>query len=120
MSSLFSMRDSHEVVDIGNVVFQFPNELAAAVGAFDLAVAEEVDFRQQVALQQVDAAIGVAARPVVAVGEVEDVDVPQFLRILLFDDLVAEFVRRRDHRAAALARVEERFASRLPARPRRE
>ena len=120
MSSLFSMREVTSLSTIRHVVFQFANELTAAVGAFDLAVAEEIHLGQQVVLQEIDAAVGVAARPVVAVGEVEDVDVPQILRIFLFDDLVAEFVGRRDHRAAAFARVEERFASRLPARRRRE
>ncbi len=37
-----------KVIDLVNVVFQFANELAAAVGAFDLAVAEQIDFRQEI------------------------------------------------------------------------
>ena len=65
-----------------------------AIGAFHLAVTEQVDLRQQVALQQIDAAIRIAARPVIAVGEVEDVNVPELLRILFIDDFLAQLVRR--------------------------
>src|SRR5438094_746245 len=36
----------HKVVDVGNVVLQFADELAAAVRAFDLAITEQVDLRQ--------------------------------------------------------------------------
>src|SRR5579862_5167402 len=50
-------------------------KLAAAVGALDLAVAEQVQLRQQRLLQELNAVRAVVA-PVVAVGEVEGVDVP--------------------------------------------
>jgi len=49
-------------------------------------------------------------RPVVAVGEVERIDVPLFRRVVVVDQLAAQLVRARDHRPAALARVEERLA----------
>ena len=94
----------NQVVDIVRVVFQFANELSASVRALDLSVSKQIDLRQQIRLQDVDAEIGVAARPVVAIGEVEDIDVPQLLRIFVFDDLVTQLIRRRDHGAERVRR----------------
>jgi hypothetical protein len=93
------------------VLAQVLDELPRAVGALDLAVAEHVHLRQQLALlEQLDAAHRVVHRPVVAVGEVERVDVPLGRGVLGVDDLRAELVGARDHRAARLARVEEGVA----------
>src|SRR5271167_4105303 len=52
------------------------DELAGAVGALHLPVAEQVHDRQDARLQDLDAEAGVVGAPVVAVGEVEGVDVP--------------------------------------------
>src|SRR5262249_34576105 len=57
----------HQVVDVRDVILQFANKLAAAIGAFDLPVTEQVHLGKQFASQQVDASIRVAAGPVVAV-----------------------------------------------------
>src|SRR5436309_11808394 len=57
-------------------------ELARAVGALDLAVAEQVQLRQQPLVEDLDAVRDVVA-PVVAVGEVEGVDVPLVRRVAL-------------------------------------
>ena len=56
-------------------LFELAVELARAIGALDLAVAEEVALGQELVAEQVDA-LAVVLAPVVAVGEVEDVDVP--------------------------------------------
>src|SRR6266545_379215 len=82
-------------------------ELAAAVGALHLPVTEQVQPRQQFLRQDLDAVRDVVA-PVVAVGEVEGVNVPLIRRILCGDDLVGQRVGRTDLRAARLARVVER------------
>src|SRR3990172_2876077 len=70
------------------VVAQVLDELAGAVGALHLAVAEEVHRREQVGLEQVDAEAGVVGAPVVAVGEVEGVDVPLRAGVVGLDDLL--------------------------------
>src|SRR4051812_36078934 len=64
-------------------------ELARAVGAFDLAVAEQVELGEQLLVEDVDA-VGDVVAPVVAVGEVEGVQVPLVRRKALRDDLVAQ------------------------------
>src|SRR5262249_41611882 len=66
-------------------------ELAAAVGALDLAVAEEVELGQQAVGQDLDA-VGDVVAPVVAVGEVESVEVPLVRRKTLRDDLIAHLI----------------------------
>ena len=86
--------------------FQFSVELARAVGALDLAVAEEVALGQELVAQEADA-LAVVLAPVVAVGEVEDVDVPVGRGVVGVDDLVGQVVGRADPRAAALAGVVE-------------
>src|SRR5579883_177997 len=96
------------------VLPQVLDELPGAVGALDLAVREHVRARQDPLLEQIHAEQRVVHRPVVAVGEVERVDVPLGGRVMIVDELRAELVCARDHRPAALARVEERLAIDLP------
>ena len=95
------------VVGVADADPQRTQVLAAAVGAFDLAVAEQVHRRQQLLAQQLQAGLVVFA-PVVAVGELEDVDVPIRRRKLVGDQIRADFVGRTDPRAAAFARAVER------------
>src|SRR5262249_14420192 len=83
-------------------------ELARAVRALDLPVAELVDAREQLVAQHRNAQLGVPRRPVVAVGVVERVDVPVLGPVALRDLLQAQLVGRADLRAARLAQVEER------------
>src|SRR5690606_18363331 len=98
----------HQVVRL-HVPLQRVQELTAAVPALDLAVAEQVAHRQQAFAQQREALLVVAAAPVVAVREVEHVDVPLLRRVVPLDDLGRELVRARDARAAGLARRVERL-----------
>src|SRR5580765_8420890 len=56
-------------------LFQLAIELPRAVRALDLTVAKQVALGQELVAQQADA-LAVVFAPVVAVGEVEDVDVP--------------------------------------------
>src|SRR6188768_1333473 len=65
----------HQVLCRIETLVQLPQKLTAAVCAFHLAVAKEVYLGQQLLLQQRDAFVGVASRPVVTVREVEPVDV---------------------------------------------
>ena len=58
------------------VLLQVLDELAGAVGALHLAVGEHVALGQELGLEELDAGERVVHRPVVAVGEVEGVDVP--------------------------------------------
>src|SRR5579859_3644107 len=95
---------------LAEVLSQVLDELPRAVRALDLAVSEHVHARQELVLHQLDAEERVVHRPVVAVGEVERVDVPLVGRVVVVDELAAQLVRARDHRPAALARVEERVA----------
>ncbi len=60
---------------VAEAAFEGADEFAAAVGAFDLAVAEQVDLRQQFFAKQLAGSVVVFA-PVVAVGELEAVNVP--------------------------------------------
>src|SRR5690606_3736607 len=98
----------HQVVRL-HVPLQRVQELAAPVPALDLAVAEQVAHRQQALAQQGETLLVVAAAPVVAVGEVEHVDVPRIGRVVPLDDLRGELVRARDARAAGLPRRVERL-----------
>ena len=61
---------------IAEMLFEVLVELARAVAALDLAVAEHVAHRQQRLLQELQAKPRVLARPVVAVGKVERIDIP--------------------------------------------
>src|SRR5436189_5865621 len=70
----------HEIIDVGDIVIELADELAASVGTFHLAVTEQIDLRENVRFQEMDASIGVSPGPVVAVGEVENIDVPELLR----------------------------------------
>ena len=89
-------------------VVQVLLELARAVGALHLAVAELVDARQDLVAQQVDdTALRVARRPVVAVRVVERVDVPVLGPVALLDLREAELVGRGDLRSTGLTQVEE-------------
>src|ERR1019366_8687212 len=99
-----------DAVVAAEVLAQVFDELTRPVRALDLAVREHVHARQELVLQEVDAEERVVHRPVVAVGEMERIDVPLFGRVPLVDELGAELVRARDHRPAALPRVEERLA----------
>src|SRR5437763_2417322 len=72
----------------------------------DLAVAEDVRALQELT-HQVQAALIVDLAPVVAIREVERIDVPLAGIEALFDDLERELVGRRYLRAARLAEVEE-------------
>src|SRR5690242_3800487 len=60
----------HDVVALAEHLVDVLVELAAAVGALHLPVAEQVHPRQQLLVEQLDAVRDVVA-PVVAVGEVE-------------------------------------------------
>src|SRR6185503_10548804 len=65
-----------EFVAAGEALIEVVLELARAVRALHLSVAEEVRLRDELLVEQAQALGGVAAGPVVAVGEVEAVDVP--------------------------------------------
>src|SRR6185369_7907073 len=69
------LRDDQAVVDV-EVFVEVLDELSGAVGALDLAVAEQVHLRKDVRLQELDALDSVVDRPVVTVAEVKRVDVP--------------------------------------------
>src|ERR1019366_6884472 len=99
-----AVRDSarHYVVLLFQELRDVLVELAAAVGAFDLAVPEQIQLGQQRLLQELDAVRAVVA-PVVAVGEMEGVDVPLRSRVALVDDLVGEFVGDTDFSAAGFS-----------------
>ncbi len=80
IASRSGMRLAHDVLVLAQHLVDVVEELAAAVGAFHLAVAEQVQLGQQLLGQDLDAVRDVVA-PVVAVGEVEGVDVPLVRRI---------------------------------------
>src|SRR5579862_2255661 len=90
-------------------VVQVLLELSAAVRALHLAVAEHVHAREQVVVQELHAALGVLASPVVAVRKVERIDVPLGRVVVLPDQLGAQLVRRRNLGPARLLQVEERL-----------
>src|SRR4030095_5883312 len=97
----------HQVLCRIETLVQLPQKLTTAVGAFHLAVAKEVYLAQQLLLQQRDAFVGGAARPVVTVREVEPVDVPLLQVILLIDHLVEIVVGRGNHGPTAFPQVVE-------------
>src|SRR5262245_34150426 len=98
---------AHDVVALAQHLVDVLVELARAVGALHLPVAEQVQLRQQLVLQDLHAGGDVVA-PVVAVGEVEGVHVPLVRGVAGADDLVGQAVGRADLRTPRLARVVER------------
>src|SRR5687767_10076276 len=66
----------HQPLLLGEVLLKVLDELARAVRRLDLPVGELVAAREDLSAQEVDAGDGVVHRPVVAVGEVERIDVP--------------------------------------------
>src|SRR6185503_7251092 len=90
----------HEDLLVAERRVQVLLELARAVRALHLAVAELVHARQDLVAQDRDAELGVARRPVVAVGVVERVDVPVLRAVALGHLLQAQLVGRGDLRAA--------------------
>src|SRR5271157_642317 len=89
-----------EIRDFVEGFLELAVELARSVGALDLPVAEEVALGQELVAQEADA-VAVILAPVVAVGEVEYVDVPVDGGMGLVDDLVRQRVGRADPRSAA-------------------
>src|SRR5690348_826282 len=77
----------------------------------DLAVAEDVALLHQL-MHQLHAAVVIPGQ-VIAVGEVERVDIPIIRLVALLDDLQCQLIRRRNLRAATLSLVEELFLSDL-------
>src|SRR5271155_2765180 len=75
---------------------QVLHELARAVGRLDLPVGEDVHARQDLLLEELDAAPRVVAAPVVSVREVEGIDVPLLGGEALVDEAGAELVGRAD------------------------
>ena len=64
------------------MLVQHVDEVARAIGAGHLAVAEHVAGRQELLLEQLHAVARVSLARVVAIGEVEQVNVPLFLGIV--------------------------------------
>src|SRR5271157_49770 len=95
-----------EIRDFVEGFLELAVELARAVRALDLPVAEEVALGQELVAQEADA-VAVILSPVVAVGEVEHVDVPVDGGMELVDDLVRQRVGRADPRSAAFPGVVE-------------
>src|SRR4051794_35879510 len=83
------------------------DEVAAAVGAGDLAVAEHVAHGDELFLEDLDALAAVGLGAVVAVAEVEQVDVPLVGAVVGVEKLLAGLERAADLRAAVLAQVVE-------------
>ena len=110
IASLPLISDTTRLSSSSKCLVQVLDELPRPVRALDLAVAEQVHLGQDLRLEQLDALDGVVDRPVVAVAEVERVDVPLGRREVVFDHLGAQLVGAGDHRPARLARVEERVA----------
>jgi len=69
------LAEDHALVPVAGDFLELAQVIARAVGALHLAVAEQVQLRQQNLGQQFKAVRNVIA-PVVAVGEMEGVDVP--------------------------------------------
>src|SRR5690606_17433050 len=105
----------HQVVGV-DVLLEGVEELTAAVPALDLAVAEQVGDRQESLVQEAEALLIVAAAPVVAVGEVEEIEVPLLWRVVSLGDLRRQGVGGGDARAAGLARRVEHLAVHLAGR----
>ncbi len=78
--------------------------MPGSVTTLHLPVAEQVHVRQQPLAQQLETALVISAAPVVAVREVEAVNVPLFRIVFAGDDLGAQLVGAGDACAARLAR----------------
>src|SRR5687768_16519245 len=95
---------------VGEYLVEILEELPTSVLAVDLSVAELVAHRNELLLQQLHTQLRVRLAPVVAVREVERVDVPVRGLVFPFEDLERELVGRRDQRPAGLPGSEERIA----------
>src|SRR5262249_39032072 len=91
-----------QILPVAADFLQLAEIIAGAVRAFDLAVAEQIADRQEELLQGLQA-VRVVLAPVVAVGELEDVDVPVARREISLDDELRLHVGRRNPRAARFA-----------------
>ena len=67
---------------IPQMLMQHVDEVAAAICASDLAVAEHVGDGEELFLEELDAVAAVGFGAVVAVAEVEEVDIPLVGRIV--------------------------------------
>src|SRR5262249_2615824 len=103
--TLVGDRDGDELLVLTLAEGRHQRALRAIVPLTDLAVAKEVALLHQ-SVDEVDTAL-VVPRQVVAVGEVERVDIPVVGIEALFDELQRQLVGRGDLRAAALAMREE-------------
>src|SRR5579872_4634860 len=81
---------------------QLADVFARAVGAFDLAIAEQVAVWQDVLRQELDARF-IVLPPVVSIRKLEAVDVPVGRGEILQDDVASDLVGRGNPRPAALA-----------------
>ena len=96
-----------EVGGVGELVVEDVDEVAGAVGAGDLAVAEEVDLGEEGVEEEAAAVAGVGFGAVVAVGEVEEVDGPLVGGVVSFEELAGGFEGGGDFGAAVFAEVVE-------------
>ena len=83
------------------------DEISAAIGAGDLAVAKHVAGREKLLLEQLHAIAAVGFAAVVAVAEVEEVDVPFIGRIVGLEQLLGTAESAADLGAAVFAEVVE-------------
>ena len=88
---------------------QTVEEIAAAVGALHLPVTEQIHFGQQVFFEHAGAFRRIAAIPVIAIGEMKQVNVPILRHELFADHLLAKTIGRRDLGSSAFAGMKERF-----------
>ncbi len=91
------------------MLFEVVGKAPRAVKRAHLPVAKQVHLGHQLLLEQLDALAGIAAAPVIAIREVEGVDVPLCGGVALVDQAVAELVGRGDLGAATLTDVVERL-----------
>ena len=91
------------------VLLQILIELPRSIATLDLTITEEIHHRQEGLGHEIQADLRVFARPIVAVREVEGVDVPIARRIVVLDDLFTKFVGRADERPSALASLVKSF-----------
>src|SRR5580693_365643 len=95
-----------QVLELVDHFPQLADVVARAVGAFHLAVAEQVAAGEQIGSERLQAALVVFA-PVVAVRELKAINVPVSGREIASDDLPGDLVGRRDSCSAAFARAVE-------------
>ena len=70
------------------VLVEHVDEISRAIGAGHLAVAEHVADGEKLFFEEFDAVAGVGFGGVIAVGEVEEVDVPLVRRVMLVEQLL--------------------------------